>query len=548
MFKKINLSAHAFRSLTFIKQSAKIAGIFPCFFAFLCLIAFFASSALAQIRVVKRLEIPTDNKKGKEFQTLDLQEDGLLILLESGEYKKGGMKELIFWKLDTAFNNLWSESYATDYETEILANVCRKPFQYFLLKTDDKYKILKINYKEKSFTSIPYQEILNADINGFEAVGEKIILSGLSDGRPFVMHFDPSENKQTPLKSLPQEKVQLSAMQAEEQSKNIFVAVVGKQGQKKDAFFYRYDSLGNHMQTVSVPNNVDYSLMTFRFFSSSEEAFVVVGTYSQRNATRPQGIFSLSFEGENLVSERFYDFGYLKNYYSYLSEKARRKTEEKIKKAETKDDFIRHTLDFTVGEIMKNGKENILTLEGYIPVFNQNNNSLLDNPALALSMLRYNNYGRFLLRQNRFSDYGSRIPASFRYKNALILSFDNKGKLLWDNAFEYDNSESPAPPSPLAVNVSKDSIFMTDFFEDNFYIKTSAKNSNQSKPQKIEPPKNYHETEVLLSENGKVFRHYGHFFLYETQQTVRAGSEKKKKKVFALMKIYIEGYPKTPEK
>jgi hypothetical protein len=362
------------------------------------------------------------------------------------------------------------------------------------------------------------------------------------------MHFDPSENKQTPLKSLPQEKVQLSAMQVEEQSKNIFVAIVGKHGQKKDAFFYRYDSLGNHKQTVNVPNNVDYSLLTFRFFSSTDDSFVVVGTYSQRNATRPQGVFSLSFEGENLVAERFYDFAYLKNYYSYLSEKSRQKTEEKIKNADAKDDFIRHTLDFTVGEIMKNDNENILTLEGYIPVFNQNNNSLLDNPSLALSLLRYNSYGRFLLRQNRFSDYGSRIPSSFRYKNALILSFDNKGKLLWDNAFEYDNAESSSPPSPLAVNVSKDSLFMTDFFEDNFYIKTGLKKQNLSIPLKIEPPKTYHDTEVLLSENGKVFRHYGHFFLYETQQTVRAGSEKKKKKVFALMKIYIEGYPNKSEK
>jgi hypothetical protein len=408
------------------------------------------------------------------------------------------------------------------------------------------YRILKINTNDKSFEIIDYKDILDADINGFEATGNKILLSGLSSGRPFVMHFDPQTGQQKPLQSLPQEKVQFSTMQTDESSKEIFVAVVGKFSQLKEAYFYRYDSLGNHLQTVSIPNNIDYSLQTFRFYSHKGEAFVVFGTYAQRNSTRPQGVFTLHFDKENLISERFYDFGYLKNYYSYLNEKAQEKISKRVKKADSNENFIRHTLDFTVGEIKNFGDEITLTLEGYIPIFNQTGSSL-DNPLFSQGLFRYNSLGRYYLRQNRFSDYGNRIPSSYKYKNALILGFDHKGKLLWDNSFEYDDYESLSPPSPLAVSLKNDSLFVMDFFDNNFFLKTGLKNKNTSKPEKVPPPKKINELEILQTENGKVFHWFDKFYIYEARQNVKSLKDDKKRRVYSLMKITIENHGKTSE-
>jgi hypothetical protein len=88
------------------------------------------SQATAQIHIEKRMDIPTDNRRGRDFQTFNLKEEGLLVLLESQEYQKGGMKDLCFWRIDTAFNNIWSEIYRVDFDSEIIANLSHSENQH----------------------------------------------------------------------------------------------------------------------------------------------------------------------------------------------------------------------------------------------------------------------------------------------------------------------------------------------------------------------------------------------------------------------------------
>ncbi|WP_338763965.1 hypothetical protein WAF17_20760 [Bernardetia sp. ABR2-2B] len=482
-------------------------------------------STSAQIEVIDHTEITTKADEGSNFSdytAIPLEEDGLLVSLSHYVKTK---KELLIAKYDTTFQNIWEQRHVIKGEDEVVHYIVADNFIYYLIdKQRYEYEILKINLTTGAMKIVNYEKILKATYTEICAAGNIILLGGEAENNPVVLHLDIETGKQQILPSLVQKSTYLANLTIDIENNVILAIVAGKYSSYKYSSFYFYGLDAKLRYNVTIPDNKDYNLQTFRPLITGTDEVLVFGTYSAPKWKRSQGIYSLKIKDKKESGFRFYDFSYLNNFFNNLSEKRKKKMIAKVKKGRRKDSPVRYSNDYFVSPLRIAEDQVYLSLEGYNPVYQNGNNmpiGMVGNPYFRSGTSRnYNRMGNRNMWQNR-GNPNSNVIVTYNYEQGIVCSFDKEGKLLWDNQFDFDDFESQKIFPFFSYSVKNDTVALFRLDEEELFYKQTVKSKEQELISEYEVPRR-DSLDNVISRSDEILMHwYDDNYLVSGYQVVR---------------------------
>jgi hypothetical protein len=508
---------------------------------FLFLITGFFSSSLAQIQVIDHTEITTKSEAGSDFSdytAVPLSEDGLLVSLT--HYVKG-KKEILIAKYDTTFQNVWEQKHLIKGEDKVVHYVVSDSFIYYLVdKQRYEYEILKINLHNGTMRVINYEKMLKATYTEICAAGNIILLGGEAENNPVVLHLNIETGRQQILPSLVQKSTYLANLSIDIENDVILAIVAGKYNSYKYSFFYFYSLDAKLRYNVTIPDNKEYDLQTFRPLITGTDEVLVFGTYSSPKWKRSQGIYSLKIKDKKENGFRFYDFSYLNNFFNNLTEKKHERMLSKVKRGRKKGSPVRYSNDYFISPLRVKDNRIYLSLEGYNPIY-QNNNGMntpnMVNPYFATGNSRvYSNRtgNRNMWQQTR----NSSTTVSYKYEQGLVCGFDTKGKLLWDNQFDFDEFETQKIFPFFSYSVKDDTVALFRLDEEELFYKQTIKSKEQPLISEYKVPRR-DSLDNVISRSDEVLMHwYDDNYLVSGYQIVRNQLyEPARRKVFYFTRL-----------
>ncbi|MEN7550206.1 hypothetical protein AAG747_19960 [Rapidithrix thailandica] len=505
----------------------------------------------------KRFEFEIDEKLGEDYKVIPAEEHGVLCLLKSKKALKGGNRELQFTFLNANLEKVWEKVHPTKSTTQLVAYSLEDEIVYILTSEKEfDYEILTVDLRTGLLSIITYQNLRHFDITHFEVANGVFYFGGVVKGHPGVLSYNHRKQHLQVFPSIHQLDADLEEMNVDKAKGLVTVLLKGSLiPGRKTLFINRYDlegkSLGNSPYLIDRKVN----LLTYRPFTKSAEELLIFGTYSLRNDDKAQGIYVLKSQqlSEEKERIRYYDFGYLSNYFKYLKPNQREKIERKIAKRRAKDKIYKLSSDLFVHELQETEDRIILLAESYEGVrdshspmqsysLNRYYRSMLD-PMYYLHRPSYssydNYYGEYMPTRLAEMDLspGKNRPDKFEYVHGIACGFDKEGRLLWDNSYKFqEDTEFELPLESLQVYSRDDSVVFIQPQETVLaYTVTSGSiyaDSVHTLPTIIE------EEESEYWEFGGVFKWFeNHYLTVGIQEVKNTVIKDKSREVFYISKL-----------
>ena len=150
-------------------------------------------------------------------------------------------------------------------------------------------------------------------------------------------------------------------------------------------------------------------------------------------------------DGEHVIN--YYNYADLKNFFSYMKAKREKRIKERIQRRKIRGKKNKFNYRLLVNSVVENTNHTYIMIgEAFYPKYS---NSSFYNP--------YNSF-------NRYGDYGMMFDG-YRYTHAVVVGFDERGRLLWDNSFEISDVESYDLEQFVHVTAHQDKIVLLYLYD-----------------------------------------------------------------------------------
>ncbi len=113
------------------------------------------------------------------------------------------------------------------------------------------------------------------------------------------------------------------------------------------------------------------------------------------------------------------------------------------------------------------------------------------------------------------------FPNEFDYVHAIALGFDTDGKLLWDNSYTFDDTESEFPIELAKVHVQSDSLAFFQYDSEEYFFKTSEKSKFLEDNAVADTPSLLESDVIDDFDHGGVMKWYAGNFLVSGVKRIR---------------------------
>ncbi len=326
----------------------------------------------------------------------------------------------------------------------------------------------------------------------------------------------------------------VESMEADAIKKQMLLTIKNHIPSKQNYMYLNhYDLQGNSKASLELKtNNNKRKLNTAKLLSLNNSSEVIIGTYNNKvkgyNANAANNAFQENSSGIYFTKVvngmqkdiTFYNFSALKNFYSSLNNKQafRMKKKEIRKKAKGEEMSFEYSL--LLHDIIVRNDQLIFIAEAYYPEYHE------------VSYNTYDSYGRPITSTYTVFD-------GYRYTNAIIVCFDNDGKLLWDNSFEMSNILASKLGKRVNVLFDGDDIILT--YSNDGEIASKVIRGNEVIENKDYTPiqTSYNNDKVISDNNSDMEYWYDNYFISYGYQRIKNTSieSKSKRTVFYFNKI-----------
>jgi hypothetical protein len=516
-----------------------------------------STTTFAQYTTLVRKELNINEKRGQDYKIINLGKDGFLAFLENEEILNNGKKEFVFQHYDSLLNNRWSRYISVDIGASLSMYYYDGQALYVLIaKGEREYEVYAISPQNGLVRWIPYNKLVDMEITHFTAANGILYFGGSVDSRPVVIMFDyMHQSKPKVLPDINRHKAQVNRIEADAASRTVCIVMTSAQYAKKSTFYYhRYDFEGNLLSNSIIEPDKEYMLFTFRPYLVSRREQYMFGTYSVSVREKAQGLYVAHFQDGELGDIRFYDFGNLKNFFNYLNDRKKEKIISKIKDQKEEGKTLRLDYNLFVRELRRTPDDRlVLVAESYFPVYSESMQRMSNSFQYMMNDAYYGNRmlnNGSLLGDPRWQRSNTRTPLTYRYKHALVCAFDLKGKLLWDNSFEFKDLDAATPEVFMEVSVKNDSLSMFHLQENKMYAKRTYRAVPAAKMHEVEMAKENTSDKIADRSNEDVLYWYDEYFLLFGEQELKskANDNSPRRKVFYLEKIKFSPPPAEEKK
>ena len=505
----------------------------------LLLFTFFIVTSLnsfSQISQPKRFELEIDNLND-DINVMSAEENGLYLFreLDKKTFSKEASWEII--RLDTNLVEVSKASLLIDNKYSLRGYAYNNGRFVLLFQEGEFYAkdllLVTFNAINDTYATYIYENLVPINLSEFELKDDAVIFGGDVNGRAVAMLYNFTEQKGTVLPGFYSDRSQLLQI-ATDLNPGLFKIVTSERRLDKTYGINVkiYTTQGKFLGDQEFDGEGDISLIEGSLVGMNSRKDILAGTYSYKSKIESsRGIFlsSLNQEGIDL---QYYNYGDLENFFNYMREKKKKRIKERIKRKKIKGKRLKFRYRLFVHDIIETGGQYLLIGEAYYPTYTDASSSQVNFARM--------NYGRYGI-----SYPSTRIFDGYKYTHAIIIGFNEQGKLLWDNSFEINDLKSFDLREHVHTVVKNDRMIMVYLYDQELSAKVI--NEEEIIQQKfVEPLKLKYENDEVRDYNEnveKLEKWYGDcFFAFGISKVknLKDSNIDLNRKVFFINKIVVE--------
>jgi len=490
----------------------------------------------SQITQPQRYEIELDNLY-EPYNIVSAGEKGLIIFKEVPK-KNRGLKN--FWEiilLDTMLQKIAKKEILIDKgfkfrKYNFSNNKLTMLFQDGI-EHDENFLFVEFSILDLKIFSYNYENPLDIEIIEMKRKGDVVILGGNINSRSVILMYTFSDLKGFVLPGFYSERSNL--LQIFTDSDDDLVRIITSERRIDNSYGINVRAFNTYGKLVfrkdlRAPEGLSFT--DARIVGTKNESELLGGSFSGTTRLESsKGLFVTDLDKDLDEDIEYYYFTELDNFFNYMKEKKRNRIKKRIKRKKIKNQKLKLSYKIQVHDIIRQEDQNILIGEAYYLTFNQYDKSGHGAYPVDPKLLQ-------LRIDNGFFD-------GFKFTHAVLLSFDNDGKVLWDNSFAINDLKRFSLDRHVHLAFTDDKITMLYMFDQLLKVKVIKKNKIIEKKFSNDL-KLLHEEDIMKL-NEEAFEGlqnwYGNvFFAYGVNKIKNRSNHviKKNRKVFFINKIVVE--------
>ncbi|MEI6433276.1 MAG: hypothetical protein WCP32_00425 [Bacteroidota bacterium] len=488
-----------------------------------------------------RIEIPA-RSVNETYRIIPVGKTGLILFYRSNEMADPARSAWYFALYDTNLQQIWVKPIPLPTEHNLLLNnQCGDTLSLLFVpvgksrSSDTRIEILRI---------IPSSGMLLLNAGNTDANSE-IVDFGIRNDRAWIginqngkvgkiltIHLNDGFARTFPLGV---GNVLALMYLKPDSASNTVTAVVSRQVSKKSAEYFvaGYDTTGKVIREVMIGTQTgDRIFNNVRVVSTETAAKLITGSYGQgvskssrknESGAEATGLFSCNIGEGKQQTINYYNFLEFKNADSFIGEKDILNLKKKaLKKNKSLKEY---SLDFQIimQESLTLNNRFIVTTEVYSPQYHSE------------TFTDFDFYGRPYT--NSYSVFDG-----YRFSNAIVSCFDQKGQLVWDNNLELRNLISMELTPNVVVFPTGNDLVLFYLSDGVIASKIIHENTVVEKTDFTPVDLMFPEDKLITETKGKVQKWYGNYFLTSGYQEIKniARESGNKRLVFYLSKLQFE--------
>ncbi len=398
-----------------------------------------------------RVEFAIDLKDGDRY-IISANERGLLTVNPtSRREKKGYVWE--FYMLDTLLGVVWNREYVIPYTSNLLGYDYSSG-SFYLLFGKSQYKVeemevMELDIKNGNNSMHQINTVFPMQLTHFESLKETLIFAGYANSRPVVMLFDTRETKPKVLPGFYNNKSDILDIKTDDATGQFSIIMSEISIAKVISIAIKtYKNNGDLLISKTLIPEYEKSLLDGSATSFSTKNQYVAGIYANKKSKYSRGLYIAKIQNNEQEFINYYNYAELENFFSYMRARREKRVKERITRRKINGKKLKFNYKLLVHDIIQRGDEFVMIGEAYYPKY-----SNTTSPTY---------FGGF----SGNNDWGNPTFQGYRYTHAVVVGFDKKGNVLWDNSFEINDVLSYELKELVKVTVEDDKIIMLYVFED----------------------------------------------------------------------------------
>ena len=480
----------------------------------------FQLSNAQQVLQTNRYELPLE--KNDYYEVMPSQEDGIFLyrrLLSTDDDKI----EII--KLDTAFKVNWKGFLSVDKRTALVARRAVNG-QFFLLfrRVDMKrnnMQLYAVSTSKGDYIKYDVKNFIPFATTEFQVTEKGALIGGYFNQVPVVLYFSFDSQRSKILPGLLNENGELTQIKTyPDGTFDVLISAVNFKKQQT-VWIKNYDENGDLQSNFALEPEENKHLIFARAMKTEDNIQLIAGVYGGRNSDYSRGLFLASVGETGLQRLRYYNYGDLENFFNYMKANREKRVKERIERRKIKGKRIRFSYRFLVHEIVPYKNQYILLGEAFYPRYK----SVEFSP------------GFFAGGPSNYGARNGRIFDGYIYTHAVVMGFDQNGKLLWDNSFEINDVRTFTLEQFVKLEVQKDRIALLYLFENE--LRSKIIQDDQVLEGKTFEPIRTKTDEIVKKDETELSKldywYQDFFYAYGIQEITNPGTGKRR--VFFINKI-----------
>jgi hypothetical protein len=480
----------------------------------------------AQVEQSQRYEATYSQNEDIGYEVAPAASKGL-FLYRTLSTPENSFLEVTF--MDTTLTQKWHGFVTIDHNYVVANRVFYDSTLFFVLRYRDFSKndmqIIALHCKKGAFVEYRIKNFIPFNPTEFHITGQAALLGGYFNRTPVVTYYHFKTHQINIVPGLFNEPGELTQVKTYDDGTFDVLVSAKNLMRKKTIWIRNYDADGKLLKNVLLEPDGNKNLIFGRSIKTPEKMQIVAGVYGTNSYEFSKGIFVASIDPLGMQQVRYYNYADLNNFFKYMKAKREERIKSRIERRKVKGRKIRFNYRLLVHELVPYNDQYVLLGEAFYPKY----------VSAGYSSGFFSPFG---LGGNRPLQ-NDRVFDGYYYTHAVVMGFDNSGKLLWDNSFEINDVKTFTLEQFVKIDPRDDKIALLYLF--NNEIRSKIIKDNDVLEGKTRDPIKVSDHDVTSkNENGisKLDYWYNNFFIaYGVQMVRNETNPLNSRKVFFINKI-----------
>lgn len=487
-------------------------------------------SGASQVMQTNRFEYPVQGKN-EFFDIIPSSQYGLVLYRQLAGTNED---QIHLIRLDTTFHEEWAGFISVHQDYRVMGTRTFKGNLYMLLRYRDYSRndllLFVISESDGRYLQRKIRSYIPFAPTEFQITDEAALIGGYYNRIPVVLHYSFGGQSSKVLPGLFSETGELTQIRTRSDGAFDVLISAKNMSRQRTIWIKSYDSRGNLLRNLPLQPEENKHLIFGRSLTTEGEKQIVAGVYGSRSSDFSRGIFMATVDPSGLEQIKYYNFADLKNFFKYMKANRERRVKNRIERKKIKGKMIRFNYRFLVHELVPYKDQFILLGEAFYPKY-----ASADHTQYRF-MSPYGMMPGNIIQNGRIFD-------GYHYTHAVVMGFDEDGRLLWDNSFEINDVKTFTLEQFVKLEVLPDRLALMYLFENHIRTKL-IQNDLVLEGKTVDPIETFHDQDNVRDDKNDKNRleYWYNNFLYAygiqdiTSETHGGGFVKRR--VFFINKIH----------